>query len=85
MTAKTYVSGIPNSIPKGRILVHNSMRPEGPGPGAVSGASAFRAWLDELDIYHIRCECGWAPLRGAHYRLKGVGWVGRSDDVGDVT
>jgi hypothetical protein len=83
MTAKTYVSGIPKSIPKGRILVHNSMRPEGSRPGTVPGASGFRAWLDKPDIFHIRCECGWAPRGGAHYRMKGVGWIGRSDDVGD--
>ena len=71
MTAKMYVTGIPKGIPKGRILVHNSIRPKNFDPTTEPGMEGFKAWLEEHDIHHVRCDCGWAPQsRGSLPRAR---------------
>ena len=51
--AKTYVAAIPKAIPKGRILVHNSVRPKNFGPQRSRARRALRLGWKELDIYHV--------------------------------
>jgi hypothetical protein len=64
---KDYLAKLPKSIERGRVLVHNHV-----APGGRLGARGFRAWLQNPDDEppFERCECGWAPALGEHYRVK---------------
>ena len=56
------------TIPPGRIVVHNSVR-----PAHRVGTNGFRVWLGKLSdpaIEYEVCPCGWAPHLGTHYRVK---------------
>jgi hypothetical protein len=56
---------LPASIPPGRVLVHNSVRPT-----RRLGSRGFRAWLaDPADRYEP-CDCGWASELGEHHRVR---------------
>ena len=65
-----YVEGkLPRSVPEGRVLVHNHVRHE---PDTPTGVNGFRAWTVPVDwqaVPLVECDCGWAPLAGAHYRV----------------
>ncbi len=81
----TYLSHVPKSVPAGKIVVHNHVRPPRGGPraglknavhGGVStmrlGSRGFRAWLADPspDTYAVEvCPCDWAPHLGVHYRV----------------
>jgi hypothetical protein len=63
-----YLSKLPKSVPAGRVLVHNNVKPR-----RTLSAGGFRAWLSEPDSKRlVACECDWAPELGQHYRVKGV-------------
>jgi hypothetical protein len=61
----TYLQRLPESIPEGQFLVHNSARPTHP-----LGSQGFRAWLQAQDEHLEPCDCGWTPELGTHYRVK---------------
>ena len=63
-----YLSSIPESVPSGKIVVHNRVRPT-----KQLGSRGFRAWLDEPSPRYEVCPCVWAPELGAHYRLRRPG------------
>ena len=56
---------LPEAIPEGQFLVHNSMRPTHP-----LGGHGFRAWLQARDEHLEPCDCGWTRELGTHYRVK---------------
>lgn len=64
-----YLGGMPRSLPQGRVLVHNHVRPQ-----AVLGRNGFRAWtmlLDEVLLEECRCDWAGVDLHGLkHYRVK---------------
>jgi len=61
----TYLQRLPEAIPEGQFLVHNSERPTHP-----LGSHGFRAWLQVQDEHLEPCDCGWTPELGTHYRVK---------------
>ena len=61
----TYLQRLPEAIPEGQFLVHNSEPPMRP-----LGSHGFRAWLQAQDEHLEPCDCGWTPELGAHYRVK---------------
>ncbi len=58
-----YLSSIPESVPSGKIVVHNNVRPT-----SRLGTRGFRVWLDEPSPRYEVCSCEWAPELGGHYR-----------------
>jgi hypothetical protein len=64
-----YLFKIPKSIPDGRWLVHNQVT-GGITPHRRSGVNGFRFWLAESSERLERCDCGWAPELGQHYRVR---------------
>jgi hypothetical protein len=63
-------SGIPRTIPAGRVLVHNSVVPQ-----RLIGLNGFRAWTQKMTDHLEVCPCDWVgvDLRGlVHYRVKAV-------------
>jgi hypothetical protein len=60
-----YLQRLPEAIPEGQFLVHNSVRPTHP-----LGSHGFRAWLQVQDEHLEPCDCGWTPELGTHYRVK---------------
>jgi hypothetical protein len=60
-----YLLKLPASIPTGRVLVHNHVRPT-----RHLGMRGFRAWLSEPSTATLEaCLCAWAPELGPHYRV----------------
>ncbi len=62
----TYLSHVPKSVPPGKIVVHNNVRPT-----KQLGVRGFRAWLAEPSPRYEVCPCEWAPGLDAHYRVCG--------------
>jgi hypothetical protein len=60
-----YLSAVPTSVPTGRVVVHNHVRPAHP-----LGRNGFRAWLAEPSDRYERCDCGWAETLAEHYRVR---------------
>jgi len=60
----TYLQGIPNTVPTGRVVVHNHVR-----PAARLGDRGFRAWTQKPVDELVLCDCGWAPGLDSHYRV----------------
>lgn len=61
-----YLSRLPDTVPAGRVLVHNNVR-----PARRLGSRGFRAWLQEPDPDRlVVCDCGWAAELGQHVRVK---------------
>jgi len=64
-----YLDRLPATIPPGKLLVHNSVRPQ-----RQLGLNGFRAFLIKADgRWRGRCEpcdCAWAPKLGQHYRTS---------------
>ena len=52
-----YVSQIPQTIPAGRILVHNRVHPV----ACRGGVRDSRFWLAGPSARYVVCHCGWAP------------------------
>jgi hypothetical protein len=69
MLTMNYLKGIPHKLPKGRVLVHNSVV-----PARRLNWRGFRAWTQRLDGHTLElCRCDWVgvDLRGlVHYRVK---------------
>jgi hypothetical protein len=61
----TYLQRLPEAIPEGQFLVHNSVPPT-----HSLGSHGFRAWLQAQDEHLEPCDCGWTPELGTHYRVK---------------
>ena len=64
MEVPDYLSRVPESVPSGKIVVHNSVPP----------TSGFRAWLAEPSSRYEVCPCEWAPELDAHYRVRDDVW-----------
>ena len=62
-----YLSHVPQSLPSGKIIVHNRVRPT-----RRLGSRGFRAWFAEPSSEFEACPCKWAPELGVHYRVAGV-------------
>jgi hypothetical protein len=63
-----YLFELPASVPAGKVLVHNNVRPT-----RQLGSLGFRAWLSPPDRLKLEvCGCGWAPQLGQHYRMTAV-------------
>ena len=60
---------VPRKVPRGRVLVHNHIRPVGFRPDYPVGWSGFRAWTMKPHPSVGVCKCGWAPLVRRHYRV----------------
>src|SRR5687768_15084018 len=61
-----YLREMPTTIPSGRVLVHNSVRPT-----RRLGSRGFRAWFDTADASNlVQCGCDWAPELGAHFQIR---------------
>ena len=67
-----YLDTLPASIPHGKLLVHNNVRPT-----RHLGLRGFRAGLvaadDDRQARCVVCDCGWAPELGKHYRIPRPG------------
>ena len=67
-----YLDKLPATIPPGKALVHNNVRPT-----RQLGLRGFRAWLvdpdDDRQSRRVVCDCGWAPELGKHYRIPRPG------------
>jgi hypothetical protein len=63
-----YLSKIPASVPEGRAVVHNHVRPT-----RRLGSRGFRAWLAEPSERLEVCGCDWAPELTQHCRVKRAG------------
>ena len=67
-----YLEGAnPVSVSKGRVLVHNHVRPQ-----PLLGLNGFRAWTQRRDNSLTVCDCDWAGVKlpvKVHYpvALKG--------------
>jgi hypothetical protein len=64
-----YLSKLPDALPAGVVLVHNSVRPT-----RRLGMRGFRAWLQAPGTARLRlapCNCGWAAELGQHYLVSG--------------
>lgn len=70
MKVSDYLSKIPQTVPAGRIVVHNHIVP----PSKILGVRGFRAWLASTKdaAGYVKCDCDWAPHLGAHYRVERV-------------
>ena len=62
--------GLPRTIPKGRVLVHNHVVPVGFHKWLHHGASGFRAWTQKKEKDLVQCHCGWTDL--SNYRIRGA-------------
>ena len=62
-----YLSDVPKSVPPGKIVVHNNVRPT-----RQLGMRGFRAWLVEPSPQYEICPCEWAPGLDVHYRVRGA-------------
>ncbi len=56
-----YLSRVPESVPFGKVVVHNRVP-----PARRLGSRGFRAWLAEPSSEYEICPCEWAPELGAH-------------------
>ena len=60
----TYLSEIPAAIPRGKVVVHNHVK-----PAPRLGERGFPAWLQKPEPSLVKCDCGWGPKLGVHYRV----------------
>ncbi len=65
MEVPIYLSGVPKSVPFGKVVVHNHVRPT-----MKLGSRGFRAWLAEPSSEYEVCPCEWAPELDTHYRVR---------------
>lgn len=63
-----YIDVLPATIPEGKWLVHNHVRPD-----PELGLDGFRAWLADPDPEkYLLCSCDWASHLGWHYSVRKV-------------
>lgn len=67
MITVDYLFKLPSSVPEGRWLVHNQVRPT-----RRIGSRGFRAWLADPDDRYEVCPCDWAPELSPHYRVASI-------------
>jgi hypothetical protein len=61
-----YVARVPRRVPRGKVLVHNNVKPT-----RRLGMRGFRAWLANPSKWYVECTCGWAPHL-KHYRVARI-------------
>ena len=66
----TYLQRLPEAIPEGQFLVHNSDWAMCFQDCCSVNFSLGRAWLQARDEHLEPCDCGWTPELGMHYRVK---------------
>jgi len=65
------LSQTPRMVPAGRVVVHSHVRPRRDMVNCTVGYQGFRAWTQFPNKKTLeRCNCGWAPQLGTHYRVK---------------
>ena len=64
MSKMEFLSRIPESVPVGKIIAHNTVRRTRRG-----GTRGARFWLAEPSPRYEVCSCEWAPELGLHYRI----------------
>ncbi|SRR6266702_1394639 len=74
---REYLSRLPASVPAGRRLVHNSVRPV----ARRGGTRGSRFWLSEPGPALEICDCDWAPELGSHYRVDAASHDSVSSDA----
>lgn len=62
----THVKGCPQTVPAGKVLVHNHIRCS---PKQRSGVKGFRAYFLPPRKRFVPCGCGWAPDIKKHFRF----------------
>jgi len=63
-----YLRRLPESVPAGKVLVHNSVRTTGRLSFGLRGS---RSWLQPPDPERLElCDCTWASELGPHYRVR---------------
>ena len=63
-TTVEYLNKMPTTIPEGKILWHNRVKPT-----RHLGSRGFRAYLDDPDDdKYVKCDCGWGAELGDHYQ-----------------
>jgi mRNA interferase MazF len=65
MAGIKYVQRLPDTVPTGCVLVHNSVRPT-----RRLDLNGFRAWLQSRSDRLELCPCSWATELGEHYRVR---------------
>lgn len=69
LSRKEYLSRLPASIARGKVLVHNHIRPT----TRHLGMRGFRAWLQAPDRDRLAvCKCGFAPELGRHFCVRAL-------------
>lgn len=64
-----YLRAIPKTVPSGKVVVHNQVRPV----ARLVGERGSRIWLSPRNPTRlVRCHCPWAPELGRHYKVKGL-------------
>jgi hypothetical protein len=51
----------------GQVIVHNHVL-----PAEETGLRGFTVWRQDPSPHIVKCDCGWAPQLGIHYRVKGI-------------
>jgi hypothetical protein len=64
-TAEDFLRTTPTTVPEGKIVVHNHVKPR-----TRLGEGGFRAWLAVPSPHYEPCPCPWAPHLSEHYRVK---------------
>jgi hypothetical protein len=57
-----YLTALPETIPPGRVLVHNQVYPVAQDPGTRGSRYWLQPPSDRLEV----CDCGWASHLGQH-------------------
>jgi hypothetical protein len=69
-TAKVSYEGVlPTVVPKGKVLVHNNVRPQ--SMDQIPSERGFQAWAQKSSRLLVVCNCGWSGL--PHYHPRGRG------------
>ena len=73
-----YFQKRPILVPSDLLLVHNQVRPRKNMTNCTIGENGFRVWFQPATAKNAKrlekCDCGWAPRLGKHYRVR----MGRS-------
>lgn len=70
VTEDEYLSHVPDTVQRGKYLVHNQVRPSAKKAGQKIGGRGARAWLTTKGEGLEKCSCDFAPHIKGHYRVK---------------